>query len=342
MRAEFKTWCSRGISPSPNGHMKTLIAVCAALPLAASVPPSSRDYRVEAAHSSIAFDVPFLGHPVHGRFDDVRGTIVYNPRDLTQSSVTVAIATSSISTGSKHRDEHLRSSDFFDAASYPTIFFTSRVIQRTPHGLIVTGPLSMHGVTREVSIPFREVGGATADPHGSSLVFFTGALRLARRDFGVTGGSRFNDWFDELRQRALGDTVDITLEVQGWDTDYDRSEQWKTRIDRLISSGVSSRVVSLRALAAQHPDTLRDSEWEIEQTARALLQRGRSYEALEFFKLESDLFPKSAAAQAGLARGLEATNDVVGAAAAVNRALAIDPAEPLATEIRKRLRHQLR
>jgi polyisoprenoid-binding protein YceI len=322
--------------------MKTLIALCAALPLAASSPPSFREYRVEAAHSSIAFDIPFLGHPVHGRFDDVRGTIVYNPRDLTQSSVTVAIATSSINTGSKHRDEHLRSSDFFDAAKYPTILFTSRVVERTPNGLVVTGAVSMHGITRDVSIPFREVGSATADPHGSSLVFFTGALKLSRRDFGVAGGSRFNDWFDELRQRALGDTVDIALEVQGWDIDYDRSAQWKTRIDGLISSGVSSRVASLRALAAQHPDTLRDAEWEIDQTARALLQRGRSSEALEVFRLEADLFPKSAAAQAGLARGLEATNDVVAAGTAVNRALAIDPAEPLATEIRKRLGRQLR
>ena len=317
--------------------MKLLIALCAALPLAGSTPPAFREYRVEAAHSSIAFDVPFMGHPVHGRFDDVRGTIVYTPRDLTQSSVTVAIVTSSINTGSKHRDEHLRSSDFFDAATFPTIFFTSRTIRRSSSGLVITGPLSMHGVTRDVSIPFREVGTATADPHGSSLVYFTGNLRLARRDFGIAGGSRFNDWFDELRQRALGDTVDVMLEVQGWDTDYDRSEQWKPRIDRLLASGVSSRVTSLRALAAQHPDTLRGAEWEIDQMARALLQRGHSPEALEVFRLESDLFPRSASAQAALARGLEATNDPGGAAAAVDRALAIDPTEPLATEIRKRL-----
>ena len=317
--------------------MKLLIVLCAALPLAAATPPAFREYRVEAAHSSIAFDIPFLGHPVHGRFDDVRGTIVYTPGDLTQSSVTVVIATSSINTGSKHRDDHLRSSDFFDAATFPTIFFTSRTIRHSSTGLIVTGPLSMHGVTRDVSIPFREIGSATADPHGSSLVYFTGKLRLARRDFGVVGGSHFNDWFDELRQRALGDTVDITLEVQGWDTDYDRSEQWKGRIDRLIASGVSSRVASLRALAAEHPDTLRNAEWEIDQTARALLQRGHSSEALEVFRLESDLFPKSAPAQAGLARGLEATSDFGGAATAADRALAIDRTEPLATEIRKRL-----
>jgi polyisoprenoid-binding protein YceI len=322
--------------------MKTILALCVALPLAAQTPPSFREYRVEAAHSSIAFDIAFLGHPVHGRFDDVRGTIVYTPHDLTQSSVTVAIATSSINTGSKHRDDHLRSSDFLDATTYPTIFFTSRTIHRTPRGLVVIGPLVMHGVTRDVSIPFREIGSATADPHGSSLVFFTGELKIARREFGVAGGSRFNDWFDELRQRALGDTVNIMLEVQGWDTDYDRSEQWKSRVDRLIASGVSARVASLRSLAAVHPDTLRDAEWEIDQAARALLQRNRPAEALEMFQLEADLFPKSATAQAALARGLEATNDFPGAAGAVDRALAIDPADPLATEIRRRLNQRHR
>jgi len=105
----------------------------------------------------------------------------------------------------------------------------------------------------------------------------------------------------------------------------------------LLASGVSSRVAQLRALAAQHPDTLRNAEWEIDQTARGLLQRGRASEALEVFKLESDLFPKSASAQAALARGFEATNDFAGARTAADRALAIDPAEPLATEIRKRL-----
>src|SRR5690242_9940244 len=137
--------------------MKALIALLAAVPLAAQTPSPFREYRVETAHSSIAFDIPFLGYPVHGRFDDVRGTILYTPGDLTRSSVTVAIPPSSINTGSKHRDEHLRSSDFFDVAQYPAIFFTSRTIRRAPNGLIVEGPLSLHGVTRDVAIPFREV-----------------------------------------------------------------------------------------------------------------------------------------------------------------------------------------
>jgi polyisoprenoid-binding protein YceI len=321
------------------------LIVFAVLPLGAQpgatvnvASPPFREFRVEAAHSTVGFSINFLGHPVHGRFDDVRGTIVYFGADPSASSATVAIATSSINTGSKHRDEHLRSSDFFDVATYPTILFTSRIVRREESGFVVVGPLTIHGVTREVAIPFREVGAPTADPHGSTLLYFSGALRIARRDFGIMGGSRYNDWFDELRQRALADSVDITLDVQGWDTDYERSPRWSSAVDRLIADGVPKRVAALRALAAAHPDTLRDAEWEVDQLARALLRRGRGLDAIEMFRLGADLFPKSASAQAALARGCEASGDLARASTFVDRALAIDPAETQAIEIRRRLK----
>jgi polyisoprenoid-binding protein YceI len=317
--------------------MKSVLALAVAVPIAAQAPPPFREYRIEAAHSSVAFDIGFLGHPVHGRFDDVRGTIVYRPSDLTASSVTVVIPTASINTGSKHRDEHLRSSDFFDAAANPTIVFTSRSVKQSKNGFVVTGPLTMHGVTRDVSIPFREMGPPVADPHGSSLVYFSGAFPLSRRDFGVAGGSKYNDWFDELRQRALSDTVNISIDVQGWDTDYDRTPRWKDAVDKLVADGVGKRVSALRDLAAQHPDTLRGAEWELDQAARALLQRGRAGDALAVFRLNADLFSKSALAQAELSRGYEALNDTLNAVASARRALAIDPGESQAIEVLRRV-----
>src|SRR3954471_15702614 len=133
----------------------------------AQSPTTFREYRLEAAHSLVGFSIGFLGHPVHGRFDDVRGTIVYVPQHPTSSSVTVAIATKSINTGSAHRDEHLRSADFFDAVKYPTIFFTSRRVERVRDTLVAIGDLTMHGVTHSVTIPFVEPAAAAADPHGS-------------------------------------------------------------------------------------------------------------------------------------------------------------------------------
>ena len=313
----------------------TLIVLVA--PCAIGQPSAAfREYRVEASHSLVGFSVDFLGHPVHGRFDDVRGMIVYVPDNPSASGATVAIATKSINTGATHRDEHLRSSDFFDAAKYPTIFFTSRRIERRRDTLLALGDLTMHGVTREIAVPFTQPGPLVADPHGSSLLYFTAHLRLARSDFGIAGGSRFNSWFDELRQRAMADTVDITLEVQAWDTDYDRSTRWKGAVDKLLETGVSKRVAALRELVAAHPDTLANAEWELTEAGRALLQRGRAADAVEIFRLVSDLYRTSASAQAALARGYEATGDSGKAMAQVRRALEIDPYEPWAREIARR------
>jgi polyisoprenoid-binding protein YceI len=296
-----------------------------------------REYRVEAAHSLVGFTIGFLGHPVHGRFDDVRGMIVYSPGSLTASAVTVAITTKSINTGSAHRDEHLRSADFFDAAKYPTILFTSRRIERVRDTLMAIGDLTMHGITRSITVPFVQPTPPVADPHGSSLVYFVAHLRLTRSDFAIAGGSRFNDWFDDVRRRAMSDSVDVDLEVQAWDSDYERSTRWKGAVDKLLEFGVSKRVAALRELVRAHPNTLAGAEWELTEAGRALLQRGRPADAVEMLRLVADLFPASASAQTALARGYEALGERTKAEIQVRRALAIDPDDPWAREIARRL-----
>jgi polyisoprenoid-binding protein YceI len=302
----------------------------------AQSPAPFREYRIEAAHSLVGFSIGFLGHPVHGRFDDVRGMIVYVPADPTSSAVSVAIAAKSVNTGSSHRDEHLRSADFFDVSKYPSILFTSRSIEQRRDTLLAVGDLTMHGVTRSVAIPFVVPGPPVADPHGSSLVYFVGRLRLARADFGIVGGATYNSWFDDLRQRGMADTVDVDLEIQAWDTDYDRSTRWKGAVDKLLADGVAKRVAALRELVRAHPDTLAGAEWELTEVGRALLQRGRGADAIEMLRLVADLYPASASAQAALARGYEAVGDKAKAAAQAHRALEIDPNEPWAREIARR------
>jgi polyisoprenoid-binding protein YceI len=296
-----------------------------------------REYRIEAAHSLVGFSIDFLGHPVHGRFDDIRGMIAYVPGDPASSTVSVAIATKSINTGSAHRDEHLRSADFFDADKYPAILFTSRRVEKRGDTLVAVGDLTLHGLTRSVAIPFvQQPASPVADPHGSSLVYFIGRLRLTRNDFGIAGGSRFNSWFDELRQRAMADSLDVDLEIQGWDTDYDRSTRWKGAVDKLLASGVSKRIAELRELVRLHPDTLAGAEWELTEAGRALLQRGRPTDAIAVLQFVSELYPTSASAQAALARAYEAAGDRDKAAAQVRRALGIDPNDPWAREIARR------
>ncbi len=305
---------------------------------AQQVATSLREYRIDAGHSQVGFAIGFLGHPVRGRFDDVRGTIVYTPGRPSASAITVAIATASINTGSKRRDEHLRSADFFDAATFPYIVFQSRAIAPAAHGFVATGALTMRGVTREVAIPFREPAPAVADPHGSSIVFFTGALRLARKDFGILGGSKHNDWFDAIRSATMADSVDVTLEVQGWTTDFDRVRRYDATIARIERDGTTDMVAYAHTLRAQPADSIAGAAWELDQLAQALLARGRVGDGVALLRAGVDLSPRSAAAHASLARGLELAGDRAAALASAERALALDQTETRAHELRRRLR----
>lgn len=317
--------------------LATLLAPAHTFAQAPGPGPSVREFRIDAGHSDVGFSIGFLGHPVRGRFSDIRGTIAYVAGDPAASAVTVVIGVKSLATGSAHRDEHLLSPDFFDAAKYPSIVFRSSRIAANGSGFVATGALTMHGITRDVAIPFGRPQPLIEDPHGSTLLVASGALRVARKDFGILGGSRYNDWFDAIRSATMADSVDITLEVTGWDTDFGRITTHDAALTRFAREGVAPTIARIRALAAQHPDTLRDAEWELDQVARAVLHRGRTEDAIALFSLSVDVFPRSAAAHAALARAYEVAGNARDAEASVSRALAIDSLNPRALEIRRRV-----
>jgi len=227
---------------------RLLFVAMAGVAFASAPEPTVREFRIDAGHSDIAFSIGFLGHPVRGRFDDIRGTIVYAAGKPGASAITVVIGAKSIATGSAHRDEHLRSADFFDVARYPSIVFRSTTIESRGAALVANGVLTMHGVSRVVSIPFRESSPPIVDPHGSTIVLFSGQLRIARKDFGILGGSKYNDWFDEIRSATMADSVDISLDITGWDTDFDRIHQYDAPLQRIERDGIASTLERLRSL----------------------------------------------------------------------------------------------
>jgi polyisoprenoid-binding protein YceI len=323
---------------------RSLVVVIAAFPAAglAQVKPATavRDFQVEAAHSSVGFSIGFLGFPVRGRFDELRGTVAYDARDVTASSIAVAIPVKGLSTGSKHRDEHLLSSDFFDAARFPYIVFQSKRVTRTAGGrggYAVTGSLAMHGVTREVTISFRQVGTLIEESHGSTLVLFAGAVRVNRKDFGIVGGSTFNPWFDQVRSATMADSVDITLDIQGWDPDYARNTTYDKALARIAAQGMDSVLAPLQRMHALNPDTLKGADWELTQIGAALLVRGHPVDALKVLGFSASVFPKSSRAQSALAHAQELTGDRDAARATVRRALEADPYDTWAITIARRL-----
>ena len=299
---------------------------------------ATRELSLEASHSSVEFSIGFLTGRVKGRFDDVRGTLFFDGEKPERSSVTVVIDAASIHSGSRHRDEHLRSSDFFDITRFPHITFTSNKVTRVGDGLLVSGPLTMHGATRNVAIPFRQVRPLLEDPHGSDIVNFEGALRLARKDFGLVGGAKFNSWFDDLRSATMADSVDVMLEIQAWETNFGRLRRWDGALDRFKREGIEPTAKQLRAMKAMHADSVDGADWELEQIARSLHARGRTAEAVELLRLSVELFPTSAASHAALSRIYELTGDRASALASAERALALNASNTRALELARRLR----
>jgi polyisoprenoid-binding protein YceI len=168
-------------------------------------------WSIDAAHSGINFSIRHMVvSKVRGRFGKFAGELQLDDANLAGSSVHVVIDVASIDTGTQQRDDHLRSADFFDVASYPEMRFDSTRIEQTGEGRYrVVGPLTIRGATREVSLDV-ELGGRAKDPWGNERVGFIAKGSLERSAFGLT-------WNQALEAGGVlvGDRVDIELEVQG-------------------------------------------------------------------------------------------------------------------------------
>ncbi len=143
---------------------------------------------VDPDHTVAAFSaVHMMIAHVRGQFNKISGTIYYDPLNINSSSVEVVIDAASIYTGIRKRDDHLRSSDFFDVDRCPTISFKSTRIEPTNGNLVhVTGDLCMHGRTGRIIIPAR-LAGPVKDPFGDgSSIGFTASIIINREDYDIT------------------------------------------------------------------------------------------------------------------------------------------------------------
>jgi len=172
-----------------------------------SAPHTLREYTVDFGHSIVEFSIGFAFSRVKGRFTSAKGTILYDDANPANSSVTMVIDAKSIDTGWPHRDEHLRTDDFFDVDKYPTIVFQSDRLAQTTEGWVANGQLTMHGVTRSVAIPFHFPRLPSRSPESGWMVLNAdAALRLKRTDFAILGGSTHNAWFDKARAATMADS----------------------------------------------------------------------------------------------------------------------------------------
>ncbi len=142
---------------------------------------------IDPDHTVAAFSIRHMMITnVRGQFNTVNGTIDFDPEDITRSKVDVTIGVAGIWTGIAKRDEHLRSPDFFDVATYPHITFTStRVEPSVGNGFRVHGDLSIRDTTKEVAFEAEWSGPKTTDD-GDTCIGFSAVTVVNREDFGIT------------------------------------------------------------------------------------------------------------------------------------------------------------
>lgn len=186
----------------------SLLALSLAFATAASAAPAT--WTIDQNHSEVGFSIRHFFSKVPGNFGKFQGAIVYDPQKPEVSSVKVEIDPSSINTQNEKRDNHLRSEDFFDVAKFPTLTFVStKVAASGDNKLKVDGNLTMHGVTKPVTL-FVTFLGAGPSMNGEQRSGFEAITKLNRKDFGIL-------WNKTLDQGGtmLGDDVDIHLNVEG-------------------------------------------------------------------------------------------------------------------------------
>jgi polyisoprenoid-binding protein YceI len=144
------------------------------------------DYTIDPSHSTVGFVARHaMVTKVRGQFNGFEGTAHVDVTNPAGSRVDLTIDVATVDTRSADRDGHLKSGDFFDAETYPTIRFVSTDVKRSGSVWTVTGDLTIKGVTKSVSVDFEETGSAQ-DPFGNVRVGFEGATTVNRKDFGLT------------------------------------------------------------------------------------------------------------------------------------------------------------
>jgi polyisoprenoid-binding protein YceI len=191
------------------GQVFSRIVVTAGLAAVLSLPAAAATstWQIDPAHSAAQFAVKHLSiSTVRGAFTSVAGTLQFDDKDVSKSTVDVTIDVNSVDTRVPDRDKDLRSDHFFDTEHFPTITFKSKKVEQgAPGKLKVTGDLTIHGTTKEVVL---EVDGPSApikDPWGNQRMGINAVTKINRRDFSV--GANYPS-------AMVGEDISITIDAE--------------------------------------------------------------------------------------------------------------------------------
>lgn len=166
-------------------------------------------YEIDPDHSAVSFKIRHLFSFVQGHFKKFEGKLEYEPEKPATWKAEATIDAASIDTNVEARDKHLRTADFFDVETYPTLTFKSAEVQdASTTEAKLSGILNLHGLEKPVVLDVK-IHGVGKDPWGNTRAGFTATTKINRKDFGLTWNKAV-----ETGQLLVGEEVEITLEIE--------------------------------------------------------------------------------------------------------------------------------
>jgi polyisoprenoid-binding protein YceI len=143
-------------------------------------------YKVDPAHTMVVWEVDHLGlSPLYGLFGEATGTLTLDPANPGAAKVDVTLPLSGLKVTSPGFDKHLRTPDFFDEAKFPNARFVSTSVKATGSKATITGDLTVHGVTKPVTLDATFFGAGDNPMSKAKTVGFTATAKIKRSDFGL-------------------------------------------------------------------------------------------------------------------------------------------------------------
>ena len=179
-----------------------------ALLLASSLAIAEPDaYRVDDSHSFANWTIRHVASKTSGTFSDIKGKILFDANDLTKSSVEAKINMLSVNSSHVKRDEHIKKPEYLDVEKFTEMTFVSKKIEaKSKTEGVMTGMLTMHGVSKEMTFPFKVLGFGS-DPWGGYRAGFEAHTSLKASDFGFA--------WPLVKDAPVGDDIEITLLIEG-------------------------------------------------------------------------------------------------------------------------------
>lgn len=164
-------------------------------------------YKIDGAHSFANWSIRHVASKTSGTFNDIRGEVAIDRNDLANSKVDATISLLSVNSGHAKRDEHIQKAEYLDVGHFAEMRFVStKVVATGKDAGTITGQLTLHGVTREITFPFKVLGFGN-DPWGGYRSGFEAKTSLRASDYGFTWPLKAN--------APVGDDIEITLLIEG-------------------------------------------------------------------------------------------------------------------------------